>query len=206
MIDWALLLLFAPACFAINIAPGPNNLLAFATSARAGAGVALIGGAGRLAAFAAMIALAAAGLGILLLASEIGFAAVKLAGAAYLIWVGYKLWTAPVPREAHGAVRVRPVDQIRNEFLIAAGNPKAIATFIAFFPQFVDTAQPIAIQFLILGIAFLLLEGLALALYVVAGRVARRLLERPSRLRLLNRGTGAFLIGSGVTLALSQRA
>ena len=203
--EWAWLVAFVPACFALNLAPGPNNLLAFATSATAGPSISILGGLGRLIAFAGMIAIVAAGLGVLLLTSTLAFTLVKFAGAAYLIYVGWTLWRSAGSAAATNAGEIALPQQFRREFFIAAGNPKAIAIFTAFFPQFLDPAASLAPQFAALGAVFLLLELAAITLYALAGRLMRSALDRPNRLRLLNRGTGAFLIGSGLSLALASR-
>lgn len=79
------LLLFVPACFALNMAFGPNNLLSLTIGARYGLRAALLAAAGRLFAFTMMIAVAALGMGALLLASGIAFTVVKFLGAAYLV-------------------------------------------------------------------------------------------------------------------------
>jgi threonine/homoserine/homoserine lactone efflux protein len=198
------LALFLPACFALNMAPGPNNLLAFSNSARFGFGRGLAGATGRLPAFAALIALVALGLGALLTASAEALTAVRLAGAAYLVWIGWKLLRAPAP-DTEGAQSPdrRVATLARRDFLIAAGNPKAIAIFTAFFPQFLDLARPIAPQFLALGGAFLTLEIAAAGLYALAGRLMRGLVT-PARLHRLNRGVGGFLIFSGLAMAVSR--
>src|SRR4029079_18525188 len=90
-------LLFAPACFAINMAFGPNNLLSLTNAARSGIVPAILAAAGRIVSFAIMIAIAGVGLGAILAASETVFTAVKWAGAAYLIWIGIKLIRAQTP-------------------------------------------------------------------------------------------------------------
>src|SRR5262249_38820004 len=89
--------LFAPACFAINMAFGPNNLLSLTNAARSGIAPAILAAAGRIVSFAIMIAVAGIGLGAVLAASETVFTAVKWAGAAYLIWIGIKLIRAGAP-------------------------------------------------------------------------------------------------------------
>ena len=135
-------LFFLPACFAVNLAPGPNNLLSINVAARHGFMTAFLGGTGRLVAFAAMIALAATGLAVVLHASEWFFLAIKLAGAAYLIWLAIQLWRSDTPaidvthEQSASLARI-----VRQEFLVAAGNPKAILVFTAFLPQFVDIAR-----------------------------------------------------------------
>ena len=88
-------LLFLPACFALNLAFGPNNLLSVLNGTRHGVRVAVTAGLGRIVAFAIMIAISGVGMGALLLASEVGFAIVKFCGAAYLIWMGIRILRDP---------------------------------------------------------------------------------------------------------------
>lgn len=200
----AILTFFVPACFALNMAPGPNNLLAFSNAARFGLVPAVAGGTGRLLAFAAMIALVALGLGALLATSEAAMTLVRIAGAGYLAYVGWKLWRAPAPDEILPVVADGRITTLaRRDFLMATGNPKAIAVFTAFFPQFVNFEAPIASQFITLGAVFLVLEVLAVALYAFAGRMAGEFLT-PQRLHRLNRGVGGFLIFSGLIMVLNR--
>ena len=167
-IAWAL---FVPACFALNLAPGPNNLLSLNNAARHGFATASLAGGGRLLAFAGMLALVASGLALVLHTSAWLFLAIKLLGAAYLLWLAVQLWRADAQPLANEASPARPSlwRLGRQEFLVAAGNPKAILIFTAFLPQFVDPGQPLGAQFAQLGAAFLLLEWLAIALYSYAG-------------------------------------
>lgn len=95
----ATLLLFLPACFALNMAPGPNNLLSVRNATAYGFRTSCLAGAGRLAAFAVMIALASAGLAVVLQASELLFYAIKILGAAYLLYLAYQLWSADTQAE-----------------------------------------------------------------------------------------------------------
>lgn len=197
------LALFLPACFALNVAPGPNNVLAFANASRRGFLAGLVGGMGRMVPFAAMIALVGLGLGALLALSEAAFAAVKLAGAAYLVWIGWRMWRAVAP--AQQTASDEPLSAlIRRDFLIAIGNPKAIAIFTAFFPQFTNLSAPLAPQYATLGALFLGLEVLAVATYAALGTGLKGFLT-PLRLHRMNRGVGGFLIFSGLTMALSER-
>ena len=95
---WEVWLVFVPASFALNMAPGPNNLLAMSNGVRFGFGRAVMAGSGRLIAFAAMITLTALGLGAVLAASELAFHIIKWCGAAYLVYLGIRLWrTRPDP-------------------------------------------------------------------------------------------------------------
>ena len=198
-----LLALFLPACFALNAAPGPNNLLAFSNASRLGLWPALIGGMGRLPAFAAMITLVAFGLGAILMASEFAFHVVKVFGAVYLVYIGWKMWTADTPKEAATAT-TQLSELMRRDFLIAIGNPKAIAIFTAFFPQFINFESNVAAQFLFLGGLFLVMELAAVLLYAALGVVLSGVLTS-HRLHVLNRGVGGFLIFSGIGLLFKSR-
>jgi threonine/homoserine/homoserine lactone efflux protein len=199
-------LFFLPACFAINLAPGPNNLLSINVAARHGFMTAFVGGTGRLVAFALMLVLAATGLAVVLHASEWFFLAIKLAGAAYLIWLAIQLWRSDAPtidttqQDDASLARVA-----RWEFLVAAGNPKAILVFTAFLPQFVDIAKPMLPQFAVLGISFLVLEWFAIALYSWAGMYLGKWLVRATVRRWFNRCCGGFLAAIGVGFLMVRR-
>lgn len=200
------LILFIPACFALNMAFGPNNLLSLTIGAGHGMRAAMLGSLGRLAAFALMIAVSALGMGALLMASELAFTLVKLAGAAYLVWLGLRLLRsgAAIDAQALHAPQGRPRDFMRQEFLVAAGNPKAILIFTAFFPQFV---APLAYwqSFLLLGAVFLLLEVIAIAAYAYFGTRLTGLMRNARGLRWINRISGGTMIAFGAALALSRR-
>ncbi|CAH2800961.1 MAG: Transporter, LysE family [uncultured Paraburkholderia sp.] len=170
-------LFFLPACFAINLAPGPNNLLSINVAARHGFATAFLGDTGRLVAFAGMIVLA------------------------------IQLWRSDAPAiditrdESASLAKVA-----RQEFLVAAGNPKAILVFTAFLPQFVDIARPMLPQFAVLGASFLVLECVAIALYSWTGMHLGKWLVRARVRRWFNRCCGAFLAAIGVSFLLVRRA
>ena len=140
--DLPTLILFIPACFALNMAPGPNNLLSVSNSTRYGFRTSCLAGFGRLLAFAGMIALASAGLAVVLQTSELLFYGIKILGAGYLIYLAIQLWRANPDadtRTQSAPVSLRAL--ARQEFLVAAGNPKAILIFTAFLPQFIDPTR-----------------------------------------------------------------
>lgn len=131
------LLLFIPACFALNMAFGPNNLLSLMNGARHGANVAIAASVGRLVAFVIMIAIAALGLGALLMTSEVLFSVVKWLGATYLVWIGLKVFLTKSPVQSVSPTldsNYSLFDMAKKEFIVASGNPKAILIFTAFFP------------------------------------------------------------------------
>lgn len=201
-------LVFIPAVFLLNMAPGPNNLLAMNNAARFGLGTATLAGLGRMPAFAVLVGLTAVGLGALLAASETAFVALKWVGAAYLLYLGVKLWRAPVHEQdlspaTRGQTRLSPL--MTQEFLSAISNPKAILVFTAFFPQFMDPSQPATPQLLTMGATFLVLEAVALLLYAVGGAGLGRFFASTRGQKIMNRVSGSALIAAGAALAVSRK-
>src|SRR5471030_3414651 len=124
--DLATLALFLPSCFALNMAPGPNNLLSISNATRYGYRTSCLAGVGRLLAFAGMIALASAGLAVVLQTSELLFYGIKILGAAYLIYLAIQLWRANPDADTRAQSAPASLRALaRQEFLVAAGNPKA---------------------------------------------------------------------------------
>jgi homoserine/homoserine lactone efflux protein len=199
-------LLFAPACFAINMAFGPNNLLSLTNAAISGIVPAILAAAGRIVSFAVMIAVAGVGLGAVLAASETVFTAVKWAGAAYLIWIGIKLIRAGTPllnsETSAAPLSIRKLTL--QELWVAAGNPKAILVFTAFIPQFVD-AEAYALSFTILGVTFLVFEVFAIMVYSFIGAKVGRYIRNGRVLKWFNRTSGAMMIGFGMALMFTRR-
>ncbi len=204
--DASTLMLFVPACFALNMAPGPNNLLSVSNATRYGFRRSCLAGAGRLVAFAGMIALASAGLAAVLHTSELLFYGIKTVGAIYLFYLAWQLWRAAPGGQVESAMPAVGWWQLaRQEFFVASGNPKAILIFTAFLPQFVDPAGPVGAQFFVLGVLFLLLEVVALAAYAWMGARMQKWFAQPRGRRLFNRGCAGLLAGAGMGLLLSRR-
>ncbi|NMM43986.1 LysE family translocator [Rhodospirillaceae bacterium KN72] len=198
------LLVFAPACFALNLAFGPNNLLAMNHGGQGGIRFATAASTARLLVFAPMIAASALGLGVLLAASATAFSVMKLIGAAYLIWMGIKLLRSRPDADDIDSVRKGPTLRIafRREGLSAISNPKAILIFAAFFPQFVDV-QAYWESYAILGTVFLLLEMLAILIYATVGHFAAAFAA--TRLHWFQRASGIGMLVFGILLLLSPQ-
>ncbi|MHC8286322.1 LysE family translocator [Pseudomonas sp. XS1P51] len=205
--DLATLTLFLPACFALNMAPGPNNLLSVSNSTRYGYRTACMAGIGRLLAFAAMIALASAGLAVVLQTSELLFYGIKIVGAAYLFYLAWQLWrAAPGTETVMAGAPAGMLTLARQEFLVAAGNPKAILIFTAFLPQFVDPTQAVTPQFAVLGALFLMLEWIAIGAYAYMGLHMRRWFAKPRGKRIFNRCCAGLLSAAASVLLMARRA
>ncbi|TNB47454.1 LysE family translocator [Martelella lutilitoris] len=196
--------LFIPACFALNCAPGPNNMLAFSNGARLGAYRALAGGMGRMPAFAFLIAITVAGLGAILAASATAFLVIKIVGAIYLVYVGIQILMKARALAEMQALDASIAALMRRDFSIAITNPKAIAIFTAFFPQFIVEGAPIWPQLAVMGLAFLVMEVVAVCLYVAGGALLGRFIASNRVFVQLNRLVGAALVFAGGSMALSR--
>jgi len=116
------------------------------------------------------------------------------------------LWRAQgATQESSSALPAGLFALARQEFLVAAGNPKAILIFTAFLPQFVSPAQPTAPQFAVLGALFLTLELVAIAAYAYMGVHMRRWFAEPRGKRIFNRSCSVLLASAGVGLLAARR-
>jgi threonine/homoserine/homoserine lactone efflux protein len=204
-VTWRALLLFLPACFALNMAFGPNNLLSLTYGLQNGVRTAVMASSGRIVAFAFMIALTALGVGAVLAASGMAFTILKWVGAAYLVWLGIRILRgsaaidAPVASGSRRPLKIL----VLQEFWTAIGNPKAILIFTAFLPQFVEPGA-YWLSFAILGLVFLGLEVIAVFLYAVLGHRLNRLSRDRNVFAWLNRLSGAPMIGFGAALLFAR--
>ena len=154
-------------------------------------------------------ALAAFGLGAILQASEGLFFALKLVGAAYLVYLGIRLLLARGASSLAGpaAAPLSPLGLVWQGMLSNVTNPKMVLFFFAFLPQFVDPSSAHATRELVfLGMLYAVLAlpvktGVALA----AGSLSERMRRRPSTLAWVNRSSGAVLVGLGLRLAAAER-
>ena len=149
----------------------------------------------------------ALGVSAIILASAELFTALKFAGALYLVWLGVKTFReardlVPPQTFAAGTQQV-----FREGVLVEALNPKTAAFFLAFIPQFVDPAGGyVALQFITLGLISVTLNTLADVIVVMMAATARTgLTRRPNLLQRLRQGSGLFIAGLGVSLALARR-
>lgn len=136
------------------------------------------------------------------------FYVIKFIGAAYLFYLAFQLWRAKTGEEAKDTPRAMKslFALARQEFLVAAGNPKAILIFTAFLPQFIDIAEPAAPQFFTLGVVFLSLEWIAIAVYAHIGIYLRRWFAEPKRRQVFNRICASLLGVAGIGLLIARRS
>jgi threonine/homoserine/homoserine lactone efflux protein len=133
------------------------------------------------------------------------FIVVKFAGAAYLVWLGIRLWREK-PADTAAVDRPEAVSRdyrrsLLAGFMVTISNPKTIAFYAGLLPTFIDLEKLSAGDALAMGGIVILIVGLIPAVYAVAAAGSRRFFHSPTRMRLMNRAAGTMLIGSGVTVA-----
>jgi threonine/homoserine/homoserine lactone efflux protein len=208
MPDFHTWIAFAAAAEALLIIPGPTVLLVISYALAQGkrsAWATVPGVAGG--DFTAM-ALSLLGLGAVLAASAELFTALKLAGAAYLVYLGIKVLRAPVPETLdENALQERAHWRIMaHAYAVTALNPKGIVFYVAFFPLFLTPDRPLLPQILAFGGTFLAMATVNAILYaMMAGQVTRFLKGYRAR-RNLNRAAGGILLATGGILGLARRA
>jgi threonine/homoserine/homoserine lactone efflux protein len=147
------------------------------------------------------------GLGAFLATSASLFTVLKLVGAAYLVYMGVKLWRAPVVSAGiETPPETSPWRIFAHAYVVTALNPKSIVFFIAFLPQFFVAGQPVMPQMMIFEATFLLLATVNAAGYGLAATAARRTIRKPAVQKAVNRVGGSFLIGAGALAAAWRRA
>jgi len=201
-------LTFVAASTALLLIPGPTILLVLSYALSQGRRVAVASATG--VALGDLVAMTAslAGLGALVLASATAFTVLKWIGALYLVYLGVKLLrSAPSTGLANlGPSHVPARGVFWHAAAVTALNPKSIAFFIAFVPQFISVTSPLAPQFAILIATFVgLAAANALAYALLADRL-RSAIGRPAVITWLTRSGGAVLIGMGVLTATLRRA
>jgi homoserine/homoserine lactone efflux protein len=202
-------LLFCLTEAVLCVTPGPAVLLVVSMALSRGAAAGLRACLGILAANTMYFAISATSLGALLLASWELFTIVKWAGAAYLIWRGFRMLFPAAPAADASLDTGRPLNDKMGAFpygfLTQGANPKALVFFTAILPQFVDASGQVGLQLLILGLTSIVIELAVLGLYVMACHQARGLSTNARFAAPLERACGVLLIGAGARLALTHR-
>jgi homoserine/homoserine lactone efflux protein len=200
--NWQLFTAFVLITLVLILIPGPIVTLVIATSASKGMRAGLVTVAGTSSGNAVLLAVIALGLSWILQHALTVFETLRFVGAAYLIWLGIQVW--------RGAGRRAPMPANQRVyfwrgFLVALSNPKTIAFFTAFLPQFVDPSLPAAPQLALMCAVSVLLATLSDSGWAILAGFGRIWLMQPARAKLLGRLSGLTLIGGGIWLSLSRR-
>jgi len=199
--------LFLAAALIVAAVPGPGIFYVAARTLSGGKRTGIASTFGTALGGLVHVIAGAVGVSALILASAELFTALKFAGALYLVWLGIRTFRdagrlPQAPTNDAGATRV-----LLEGIAVEAFNPKTAAFFLAFIPQFLDPATPDpALAFMALGLVSVALNTLADVVVVLAASATRaRFIERPDLFRHLRQGSGMFIAGLGVSLALMRR-
>lgn len=198
--------LFLGMTFMVSATPGPNMLAVMSNGARFGVRAAVATMAGCMTSILAMMSISAAGLGALLHAFPAVFDTLRIAGAAYLAYLGVQCWRSPVQdgnpaAQETGTASYNAWALYRRGAMVAASNPKAMLFAAAFLPQFINPASPQLPQFAILLATFTVIEVSWYFVYAVSGVKLSAYLQRASVMRLFNRVTGGVFVGFAALMA-----
>jgi threonine/homoserine/homoserine lactone efflux protein len=195
-------LAFVAASAVLLAIPGPTVLLVISYALGHGRkpAAAIVAGV----AFGDLTAMTASmlGLGAILATSAAIFTALRWIGGAYLIYLGIKLWNAPVhTANVEHTPKGDPLRMFFHSYTVTALNPKSIIFFVAFVPQFLDATRPFLFQIVTLEATFVILATLNASLFALLAASARQKLREPRIQRAVNRTGGSLLIGAGVFAA-----
>lgn len=204
------LVAFAAMSFLLIVIPGPSVLFVIGRALAQGRRAALTTVVGNTAGAYVLVIAVALGVGSVVERSVLVFTALKLVGAAYLVYLGVKAWRQRGSLRAafdtggvgHGGLRT-----LWEGFLVGVANPKTIVFFAAVLPQFVDRAQGhVVLQMLFLGLVFNAIAVTCDSLWGLVAATARDWFARsPGRLSLVGGVGGLAMIGLGVTVAATGR-
>ena len=198
--------LFLSITFVVSASPGPVMLTCMTNGGRLGLRKAFMGMLGASAGNLCLVALSALGLGLIVSQNDILFNILKWGGAAYLVFLGVQIMRSPIVLEQQGALSVDSTKSLWwNSFFIAVSNPKGLIYFGALFPQFIAYNQPLAAQFLVLTLTFLITDLVWMFIYAIAGNSIMRWLKTPTHQLWFNSLSGLVLIAAGVFMALSGK-
>jgi threonine/homoserine/homoserine lactone efflux protein len=197
------LLVFATALFIAAASPGPGIAAIVARVLGRGTQGAVAFSAGLAIGDVVWLTFAIVGLAALAQAFHEIFLAIKWAGAAYLLYIAYKLWTAPaVAREVEAnAAAENPAKLFLGGLAVTMGNPKVMVFYLALLPTILDLTRVTLLGYAELVAATLSVLAIVLGVYILLASRARRLFTSPKAIRILNRTTGAVMAGAAAAVA-----
>src|SRR5689334_3403720 len=199
---------FTAATEALLIIPGPTVLLVVSYALAQGRRSAWATVPGVAAGDFTAMALSLLGLGAILAASAELFTVLKLAGAAYIIYLGVKILRAPVPEtlDERAPQEHAPWKITAHAYAVTALNPKGIVFYVAFFPLFLSADKPLLPQILTFGGTFLVMATINAILYAMMAGLVTRFLKGYRARKNLNRAASGILLVTGGILGLARRA
>ncbi len=207
MPDFTTWIAFVLAAEALLIMPGPTDMVVVSYALTQGRRSAWASVPGVTLGDTTALILSLLGLGAILMTSAELFNAIKIAGAAYLIYLGIKTWRAPVPETIdadvplkYGAWRITA-----HTYIATALNPGGIVFYVAFFPQFLSAHKPLLPQVAVFGATFVVMGTINSILYAILALQVGRFVKGHRARKAMNRATGGILIACGGMLGLAKR-
>ena len=199
-------LIYVGVAIVTILLPGPAVMLTINNSIQRGLSKSFIGIIGIALAILLVAIISATSLGIVLASSAIAFNIIKIIGAVYLIYLGFKMWhrkdVSNVNAQHHQST---PVQCFTEGFLVSMSNPKAVVFFISIFPQFIDVAQEYTPQFFLLAVTFSILVVIIHSIYAILASFTKSRLLTPAGNTALNKVSGGVFVGFGIGLATSSK-
>lgn len=202
-------LAFFAACWAISLSPGAGAVAAMSSGLNHGFRRGYFTTFGLVLGIWTQVIVVGVGLGAVVAASSTAFLVIKWLGVAYLVWLGIAQWRAPavpmVARTDDGTLVTRR-SMVLRAWMINAVNPKGTVFLLAVVPQFMNLAQPLLPQYLIIGATLAFTDLVVMAGYTALAAKVLGALKSPSHIRAVNRVFGSFFVVAGSLLALFKRA
>lgn len=201
-------LAFFAASWAISISPGPGAVAAMSAGLNHGFRRGYFTTLGLVLGIWTQVLVVGVGLGALIAASATAFTVIKWLGVAYLIWLGIRQWRAPaVPMVAlrdQGSTESRRSMVVRA-WMLNAVNPKGTVFLLAVVPQFIQLAQPLPAQYLVIAATLGFTDLVVMAGYTALAAKVLGALKSPYHIRAMNRVFGSLFVAAGTLLALFKR-
>jgi homoserine/homoserine lactone efflux protein len=207
--DFSVWLAFFAASWAISISPGAGAVAAMTAGMQHGFARGYFLTFGLVLGLWSLLLLVGVGLGALIVASSTAFAVVKWLGVAYLLWLGIAQWRAPavgVQAQADGAATISRWSIVGRGWMLNTLNPKATLFMLAVVPQFLNPAQPLLPQYLVIGATLAFTDLVINAGYTAFASRALAALRTPRQMRWVNRVFGSLFIALATMLATVKRS
>ncbi|MDX7881818.1 LysE family transporter [Acinetobacter nosocomialis] len=196
------------ACWVISISPGAGAIASMSSGLNYGFRHGYWNAIGLQIALLIQIMIVAAGVGVLFATTPLAFQAVKWFGVAYLLYLAYLQWTAPVKDiEIQHEKKDKSVSALLfNGFVVNISNPKAIVFLLAVLPQFLDLSKPQWIQYLIMAATMVTIDLIVMAGYTGLASKVLRLLRSPKQQKYLNRSFAVMFSCAALLLSTVHQA
>ncbi|MDN5768947.1 MAG: LysE family transporter [Humibacillus sp.] len=203
--SWSLWLTLVVTGVLISLTPGAGAINTMANALGIGWTRSIWGILGQELALLLDIVVVAAGVGVIVAGSPVAFNVIRYAGAAYLVILGIRQWSAPAqPADSEGAASLTAtrLSLIRRGFLVNLTNPKAVVFFLAFMPQFIRPERPLLPQYLVFAATIVAIDVVVMwGFFAAAARGLRRITRTPRGHSTVNRPFGGLFVGMGALLA-----